>query len=88
EFRGYRRLQYGPALKPYQRIGAFMIAPLFLLLGVGLVISCIFLPRMAADEVNSIWFGAAMIPLGIVMACVGIAFAVFGFKLLKRVFRP
>jgi protein-S-isoprenylcysteine O-methyltransferase Ste14 len=84
EFRGYDRLLHGPRLKRYQKIGALLLAPIFLLMGVGMVASSIFFPRIAAEEVSSTWFGAAMIPLGLVLACVGLAFAIFGFRLLKR----
>ena len=84
EFRGYDRLLHGPKLNTYQKIGVMLIAPIFLLMGLGIVAASIFIPRWAANQVRSAFFGAAMIPLSLVMAGIGIAFAVFGIKLLKR----
>ncbi len=84
EFRGYDRLLHGPRLKTYQKIGVVLIGPVFLLMGIALIGSSILVPRLAADEVNSTLFGASMIPFALVMSCAGVAFAVFGIKLLKR----
>lgn len=66
------------------KVGAFIVAPIFLLLGLGIVVSSVF--GFLSGDTTSL--GAAFIPFALVALLTGLAFSVSGFKLLRRAARP
>lgn len=66
------------------KVGAFIVAPIFLLFGVGIVVSSV-LGFLSGDTTS---LGAAFIPFALVALLTGMAFCVSGFKLLKRAAQP